>query len=113
MAIPELEQVRVTRALRSFCDKVPSEIRDRLTHDFRIAGSDVELFERRPHYRERERYVEHIVAKFRYTSTHRSWTLFWADRNGRWHRYENFVDRRNFLDLLQEVEKDPTGIFWG
>ncbi len=113
MAIPELEQARVTRALRGFCDKVPREIRDRLVHDFRIAGSDVELFERRPHHQERGRYIEHIVAEFRYTATQRSWTLFWADRNGRWHRYENFVDRSNFLDLLQEVEKDPTRIFWG
>ena len=101
------------RALRAFCDKVPPEVRDRLTHDFRMAGSDVELFERRPHFQERGRYIEHVVAKFRYTAKKTSWTLFWADRNSRWHRYENFVHRRDFLDLLHEVERDPTGIFWG
>jgi hypothetical protein len=113
MAIPEIESARATQALRAYCEKVPPEIRDRLIHDFRIVGSDVELFERRPHYRERDRHVEQVVAKFRYNATRRSWTLFWADRNARWHRYENFVDRPDFLALLREVEADPTGIFWG
>ena len=47
MAIPELEQERVSRALRRYCDKVPLHIRDKLTKDFRFVRSDVELFERR------------------------------------------------------------------
>ena len=47
MAIPELEREKVIRALRRFCDKVPVEIRDRLTHNFRFVRSDVELFDRK------------------------------------------------------------------
>jgi hypothetical protein len=31
MAIPELEQERASRALRRYCEKVPLEIRDKLT----------------------------------------------------------------------------------
>lgn len=113
MAIPELERERVARALGRFCDKVPEHVRDKLTHDFRFVRSDVELFERRPDFRDRGRFIECTVAKFRYNAKRGSWTLFWADRNLRWHSYEGFVDRRNFLDLLREVERDPTCIFWG
>jgi hypothetical protein len=47
MAIPELERERAERALRRLCDKVPTHIRDQLEHDFRIARSDIALFERR------------------------------------------------------------------
>jgi hypothetical protein len=113
MAIPELERERVTRALSRFCDKMPVEIRDRLTHNFRFVRSDVELFDRRPHFQDRTRYTELTVAKFRYNAKRGSWTLLWSDRNSRWHTYEGFEDRRNFVDLLHEVEKDPTCIFWG
>jgi hypothetical protein len=113
MAIPELELARATRSLREYCNKVPPEIRDKLTHDFRVVGSDIELFERRPHYSEPGRSTELVVAKFRYSATRTSWTLLWSNRNERWRKYENFVDRRNFVELLQEVERDPTGIFWG
>jgi hypothetical protein len=113
MAIPELEQERVSRALRRYCDKVPLHIRDKLTKDFRVVRSDVELFERRPHYLDKHRQVEHVVAKFRYNAKRGSWTLFWCDRNERWHSYDGFEDRRDFSELLQEVEADPTCIFWG
>jgi hypothetical protein len=113
MAIPELEQQRASRALRTYCEKVPVSIRDQLTKDFRFVRSDVELFERRPHYRERDRHVERTVAKFRYNAKRGSWTLYWCDRNQRWHSYDGFEDRRDFLELLREVEADPTCIFWG
>ena len=113
MAIAELEQARVARALRRFCDKVPVEIRHQLTRDFRLVRSDLELLERRPHFQQRDRQIEHVVAKFRYNSRRGSWTLLWSDRNLRWHAYDGFRDRRDFLDLLREVERDPTGIFFG
>jgi hypothetical protein len=113
MAIPELEQERVCRALRRYCDKVPFHIRDKLTKDFRFVRSDVELLERRPHYLGKHRHVEYVVAKFRYSAKRGSWTLFWSDRNERWHSYDGFEDRRHFADLLREVDADPTCIFWG
>ena len=113
MAIPELEQERVSRALRRYCEKVPLHSRDKLTNDFRFVRSDVELFERRPHYQEKHRLVELAVAKFRYNAKRGSWTLFWSDSNQRWHSYDGFEDRRDFADLLREVEADPTCIFWG
>jgi hypothetical protein len=113
MAIPELEQERVTRALHRFCEKIPPAIRHKLTRDFRFVRSDVELVERRPHFMNKAPHVEAVVAKFRYNPRRGSWTLLWADRNSRWHTYEGFEDRRSFVELLREVESDPTGIFFG
>jgi hypothetical protein len=113
MAIPELERARVVRALRRFCDQVPVEIRHELVRDFRFERSDVALIERRPHFQDRSRQIEHVVAKFRYNAKRGAWTLFWPDRNSRWHTYDGFEEKRDFGDLLREVERDPTGIFFG
>lgn len=107
MAIPELEKERASRALRRYCEKVPLEIRDKLTKDFRFVRSDIELFERRPDHLKPDRYVELVVAKFRYNAKRGSWTLFWSDRNLRWHIYEGLEERREFLELLREVETIP------
>jgi hypothetical protein len=53
------------------------------------------------------------VARLRYTATKREWTLQSADSDGRWSRYEyiNAVPRVDVL--LNEIDRDPTGIFWG
>lgn len=113
MAVPDLERQRVTRALTRVCDKVPLHVRSQLSHHFRFVGSAVELFERRTGYSDENGPIEHIVAKFRYNARRDSWTLYWSDRNLKWHEYEGFKDRRNVLELIAEVERDPTHIFFG
>jgi hypothetical protein len=35
-----------------------------------------------------------------------------ADRNGRWHRYDDLLPG-TVDQVLREIESDPTGIFWG
>jgi hypothetical protein len=40
------------------------------------------------------------------------WTLYYADRNSKWHRYD-IEPSADFDDLLREVDEDPTAIFWG
>jgi Protein of unknown function (DUF3024) len=53
------------------------------------------------------------VARFRYVRTTGLWTLYWPDQNGRWHRYDGAAPSRSVRELLDEVDRDPTGIFWG
>ena len=43
----------------------------------------------------------------------REWTLFWRDRNHRWHRYKYTAPTTEIARLLEEIDRDPTGIFWG
>ena len=110
MAIPQLEQARVERALDKFCNRVPAAIRSGLAYEYRFRGNAVLLLERRPHFRDQTRRTEHPFAKFVYSPTVGGWSLRWSDRNGRWHAYEGFQDVPHFRDLLREVEADPTGI---
>ena len=39
--------------------------------------------------------------------------LYWSHRNGRWNRYTEATPTADVTVLLNEIEEDPTGIFWG
>jgi len=113
MAIPPLELQVVEIKLRAYCEKVPTEVRDRLLHVFFIKRHDVVLAEKRPHWRDPSEWVETPVAKFKYAATQRMWQLFYQDRNLKWRQYEPRFEASNFEELLQEVDQDPNCIFWG
>lgn len=53
------------------------------------------------------------IARFRYVAKHSRWSLYWRDRNQRWHKYDLVGSTPDVLPLLDEVDRDPTGIFWG
>jgi hypothetical protein len=43
----------------------------------------------------------------------RSWTLYWRDRNLRFHLYDLLAPSNRVDGLLNEIDRDPTCIFWG
>ena len=53
------------------------------------------------------------IARPRYTQATRMWTLYWRDRNLRFHRYDQLEPSPDIDDLLTEIHRDPTAIFWG
>ena len=53
------------------------------------------------------------IARLRYTAKHQHWTLYWSDRNQRWHKYDLIAPTSDVLVLLDELDRDPTCIFWG
>ena len=53
------------------------------------------------------------IARLRYTATHRLWTLYWRDHNLRFHHYDPMAPSTQIDDLLAEIDRDPTAIFWG
>lgn len=74
------------------------------------------LYEERPPWRpERgdERWCRMPIARFRYDSDAGLWTLYWADRNGRWRVYDEVEPVSNLSVLVAEVDADPCGAFWG
>ena len=113
MPIPELERRRVERALDQFAARVPEEIRDQLRYEYQFSGNSVVLVERRPSFRDPSTYTEFLVARFVYSPGIGGWSLRWRDRHDRWHRYEGYENRPTFHEVLAEVMRDPTGIFFG
>jgi hypothetical protein len=53
------------------------------------------------------------IAQLRHDTAAGSWTLYWADRNRRWHRYGHLDPTPQLDDLLKEINQDPLSMFWG
>ncbi|WP_410789264.1 DUF3024 domain-containing protein [Kribbella sp. C-35] len=73
------------------------------------------IVERRPPWREDlgPDWTSSAIARLRYNATDKSWTLYWADQHQRFHTYDRLPPSQGIEDLLTEIERDPTNIFWG
>jgi hypothetical protein len=81
---------------------------------FKIRGNNVTLFEERaPWQKDMVEWTSNNVAQFRYDEESIMWSLYCSDRNSKWHRYENLPPVKNLERVLEEIDSDPTGIFWG
>ena len=117
MALPELICRHVEKELGDYCEKrVPAFARDQVRLEFEIEGNAATIVERRipwrPEWRDQE-WTHFPIARFRFNNTRRLWTLYWRDRNLRWHLYDLARPSPSLSALLAEVERDPTAIFWG
>ena len=108
--IPDLDVARI----RAYCDRrVPARHRNELRVEASIRGRSVTIFERRPPWHSSLTEWSRLpIAQLRYDAATSHWTLFWADRHGRWHPYD-LVPPGTVVELLDEIEQDPTAIFWG
>jgi hypothetical protein len=114
MALSQFTKELVGAILGPYCERrIPPEVRDEVKLGFKFRGNSVTLFEQRHPYHSPTKWVEIVVAQFRYDQSTGLWSLYCADRNSRWHEYYEFEPCANFEELVQEVDEDPTYIFWG
>lgn len=109
-APPETDLVKI----RNYCQaQVPAHLREQVRIEATVRGSSVTIFDCRPLWHTNlTEWSKVRVAQLRYSSSTHDWSLYWAERNGRWHRYYDLPPDR--IDhVLREIESDPTGIFWG
>ena len=57
--------------------------------------------------------VQMAVARIKHDPGLGSWSLYWFDRHERAHLYEDLAPQGRLDAVLAEIERDPTGIFWG
>jgi hypothetical protein len=114
MPLPEFTRRLVDTILTKYCvKKVPPHVRDKIRFGYRIRGNHVTLFTERPRFDKPSEWVDSVVAQFRFSPQDKKWALYCADRNSRWHLYGLLAPSADFDDLLKEVDRDPTGIFYG
>ena len=53
------------------------------------------------------------IARLRYTKARDQWSLYWRDRNLKFHECDLVGPSSNVNDLLDEIDRDPAAIFWG
>jgi hypothetical protein len=114
MALSEMQKAQVNRLLSAYCAKrVPPADQSKVRVGYRIEGNAAILYEERPAFRPPHDWQEMVVAKFTYVGTPREWRLSCQHRDLRWHAYQALPRSPHLARLLDEVDVDPTGIFWG
>ncbi len=110
--IPALDLARIARYCES---RVPPEHRDQVRVEHDVRGRSVSILECRAPWRPDlgTEWTRTRIAQLRYDTDARRWTLYWADRNARWHRYDLIDSSDRVEDLLSEIDADRTCIFWG
>lgn len=107
--LPGLDLARI----HQFCqNRVPAHLRSEARVEANQRGKSVTIFDCRPPWHpDLTDWSRVPVAQLRYDNDNHTWTLYWADRNSRWHRYD--INPGTIADLLNEIDEDPTCIFWG
>ena len=114
MAIPELSRKTAERLLDKYCaEKIPPCARDQMRLSYRVLDDAVTLFEERISFSDPSKWLAMAVAQFRFNPDLNQWTLHYSDRSNRWHFYLNAAPSLDFSKLLQALDNDPLGMFWG
>lgn len=110
--LPELDVARVQR----WCDaRVPERARYQVHLECEVEPGRLTIVERRAPFRPESgaEWTRLPVARLRYTKSRRTWSLSWRDRNLRFHTYDRIPPSPHVDELLAELDRDPTHIFWG
>ena len=112
--IPPLKRQLAETIIARYCkNKVPEQHRNELHIMYRFRGNSVTLFENRPPILGEEGWSSLPIAQLRYSDAKDLWTLYCADRNGKWHLYMECDPEKDIGKLIKEIDEDPTGIFYG
>ncbi|HVA19929.1 MAG TPA: DUF3024 domain-containing protein [Solirubrobacteraceae bacterium] len=95
--------------------RLPPHALHQVRSELVLTRGAVTIVERRAPWREDygPEWTSRGVACLRCTIKSGVWTLYWSDRNARWHRYDPIELTPDIRVLLEEVDRDPTCIFWG
>ena len=91
----------------------PLEIRDQVDIGYRKKGQVVELFEIRPNFKDAKTKIESPIAKARLIKSRSVWRLYWMRADLKWHFYEPAGEMKSLSQVLDVIEEDSYGCFWG
>ena len=103
---------RAEQIMAEYCGRrVPEKLRNDVKPGFRIRGNFVTLVDEERSFMDKSSWVEIPVAQFRFNPMSSYWTLYWPDRNTRWHVFHVVPPSRRLEDLIQVVHDNPFGAF--
>jgi hypothetical protein len=113
--LPELHRQRILRWADLGNKALPERARDQIRYEVDLTAVSAPILDCRPPWRPDfgPDWTRFPVARLRYTKTQNKWSLYWRDRNLRFHLYDLVAPSVHVEDLLAEIDRDPTAIFWG
>ncbi len=115
MTLSEFEIKRCEKLVAEFISKrrPPPHIRAQLDLAFRIRAQSIEIFEIRPHWKEKGKTLEEPVAKATYIKNKGNWKILWQRADLKWHSYQPSPNVASVEEFLNIVDRDEYGCFFG
>jgi hypothetical protein len=102
--------------IATYCaTKVPAKHDDKLIIEYKVRGNTITIYECRPPWREEigPNWTKMRVCTFEWDPGTCLWTLYAHDRNDRRLECPFIEPAPDLAPLIRDLDKDPTGIFWG
>jgi len=115
MALSEFELKLSEKLVAEFVEsrRPPPHLRAQVDLAFRIYGQSIELFEIRPHFREKGLMIEQAIAKATFNRSKLVWKVFWKRADDKWHGYQPCPEVASVAKFLDLIQKDDHGCFFG
>jgi hypothetical protein len=113
-AVSSVPEFALRQVERWCAQQVPARLRDEIRVECKRRGRSVTIVERRAPWSPElgPEWTEQKVAQLRLGEDD-VWSVYWADRNGRWRTYPEAPRAAHPVALLEEVDRDPHGVFRG
>jgi len=113
--LPQDDVQRVRKWIESRNDGVPVDIRDKIRYEIDVGHHAISVFECRPPWKQEfgPEWTRMEVALLRFTTIADQWSLYWRDSDQVFHEYDMLDATSDVGQLLSEIDRDPTCIFWG
>ncbi|MET4084088.1 hypothetical protein ABIB40_004062 [Pedobacter sp. UYP30] len=89
------------------------EMRAKLDFGYSYDGQVAIFFEIRPVYLMPDKIIHPMIAKIRFYKSKEEWNLYWMRASGKWELYEPFPKSKNLEKLIEIIDKDNHGCFFG
>ena len=90
-----------------------AEMRAQVDLGYSYENQVVILYEIRPVWNDPKK-IQHIeFAKIRYYKSRQEWNLYWKPASGKWELYEPCPESTNLRKLIEIIEEDKHGCFYG
>ena len=114
MAFSEIDIRRIKNSVGELCRRhTPEHLKDQLKFTYELDNNSVSVYEVRPAWDNPKEETKMGVAKFRYIRSRNLWKLYWMRRDLKWHLYDPENMPTSLEALVQVVEQDKHGAFFG
>jgi hypothetical protein len=115
MALYVMNAVETIEIMENYISKIrpPKEMRDKLDINYRIENQSIILFEIRPVWNDKTKYLTHDFAKTTFDKKNSAWKIYWLRANLKWNLYKPKPTVQKLPDFLKVIDLDKFGCFKG
>ena len=114
MAFSEMELKQIEREVGGLCKRrAPAHLQDKIRLRYAVTKQDVLIQELRPDWNDPPEWIGLDIAKLRYVRAADEWRLYWKRASGKWWLYEPYSSSKTLSSMVNEIDIDSDGCFFG